>query len=248
MSATPSAVSDPYADRREELAAFFEEGAERWNRITSEEDVDLGLIRRTVRSGRRRMRRLLADWLPADLRGRRVLDAGCGTGVMAVTLAERGARVVAVDVAPSMIRHARRRTPPSLAGRIDYRSADFLDEGLGRFDHVVAMDSLTHYGEDELLAALARLGERTRRSLVFTFAPRTPLLGTMHAVGRMLPRSRKAPSVRPVPAARLRDGALRATSFVAGREERVRAGFYISHGLELQRNGGDGSSGRGRTR
>ncbi len=55
-------------------------------------------IRATVRAGRDAMRAELLSWLPADLTGRRLLDAGCGTGALAVEAARRGAEVVAVDV------------------------------------------------------------------------------------------------------------------------------------------------------
>jgi SAM-dependent methyltransferase len=38
-----------------------------------------------------------------DLRGKRVLDAGCGPGHYALELLERGAKLVAVDVTPDMV-------------------------------------------------------------------------------------------------------------------------------------------------
>lgn len=48
----------------------------------------------------------------ADLRGRRVLDVGCGTGRLAAALAEReAARVWAVDATPAMLEQARGRVP-----------------------------------------------------------------------------------------------------------------------------------------
>ena len=46
------------------------------------------------------MRATLLDWLPADLTGRRILDAGCGTGALAIEAARRGAHVVAVHQSP----------------------------------------------------------------------------------------------------------------------------------------------------
>ena len=55
-----------------------------------------------------------------DLRGRRVLEIGCGTGTFAVALAER-AHVWAVDAAPEMIDLARRRDAD---GRVGWRVAD----------------------------------------------------------------------------------------------------------------------------
>lgn len=43
------------------------------------------------------------------VRGRRVLDAGCGPGVYAQILVRRGAKVVGVDISPKMLRLARER-------------------------------------------------------------------------------------------------------------------------------------------
>ena len=53
---------------------------------------------------------------------------------------------------------------------------------LGSFDHVVAMDSLIHYEAPDIVAALARIAPRVRRSILFTVAPRTHLLAAMHAI------------------------------------------------------------------
>jgi SAM-dependent methyltransferase len=51
----------------------------------------------------------LVDVLMAegDLRGRRVLDVGCGTGRLALALAERGAKVWGVDSSEEMLAQAR---------------------------------------------------------------------------------------------------------------------------------------------
>ncbi len=92
------------------------------------------------------MRRTLLSWLPEDLHGIRVLDAGCGTGALAVEAAQRGAHVVAIDLSPTLVALARERLPRMVdGGHIDFRVGDMLDPALGRFDYVVAMDSLIHY-------------------------------------------------------------------------------------------------------
>ena len=74
-------------------------------------NVTLGRIRATVRAGRERMRNTLLSWLPVDLRGARLLDAGCGTGALAVLAAQRGAQVVAIDLSPTLVGLARERQP-----------------------------------------------------------------------------------------------------------------------------------------
>ncbi len=231
-----------YAVRRGEIEHYFDRTAMKaWEQLTSTAPV--GRIRATVRAGRDRMRQTLLDWLPADLHGRRILDAGCGTGAFAAEAARRGAQVVAIDLSPALVEVAVRRVAQHLdvfdhAGRIDWRSGDFTDPALGEFDHVVAMDSLIHYDADDALRVLKGWSERTRRSVLFTFAPSTPALAAMHAVGRLFPRGDRAPAIEPVAEKLLRrkiagDPALGGWS--AGRSERVASGFYTSQALELER-------------
>ncbi|MGA9599719.1 MAG: magnesium protoporphyrin IX methyltransferase, partial [Methylocystis sp.] len=72
-----------YIARRGELEAYFDRTAsETWKRLTS--DLPVGRVRATVRAGREEMRRTLLSRLPEDLRGARLLDAGCGTGALAM--------------------------------------------------------------------------------------------------------------------------------------------------------------------
>lgn len=53
----------------------------------------------------------LVDALLREVQGRRVLDAGCGTGRVAIELAARGYDVVGVDVDPGMLGTARAKAP-----------------------------------------------------------------------------------------------------------------------------------------
>ena len=228
-----------YSERKGQLETYFDRTAvDAWARLTS--DAPVGRIRATVRAGRDRMRATLLDWLPADLTGARVLDAGCGTGALAVAAAARGAEVVAIDISPTLIRLARERLPHDLgAGSIDFRVGDMLDRGLGRFDHVVAMDSLIHYRAQDVTRVLAGLAARTDRSIVFTFAPRTPALSLMHAVGKFFPRSDRAPAIEPVTEAHLVSLAGNEPGLEGWRPSRtlrVSSGFYTSQAMELARS------------
>ncbi len=220
------APSTTYDDRRQRLETYFDRTASKtWERLTS--DAPVSGIRATVRAGRDRMRSMLLSWLPDDMTGLRLLDAGCGTGSLSVEAARRGANVVAIDVAASLVNVARDRAPAGL--RIDWRVGDMLDPALGRFDHVVAMDSLIHYRSPDIADAVTRLADRTDGSLLFTFAPSSAPLEIMHAVGKFFPRGDRAPAIEPVRETTLR----RLIAAPLGRCERVSSGFYKSQALEV---------------
>ena len=229
-----------YQERRGQIETYFDRTAvQAWARLTS--NAPLGRIRATVRAGRERMRNTLLSWLPDDLRGTRLLDAGCGTGALALEAARRGAHVVAIDLSPSLVDVARQRVAELLAaqpvaGQIDFRSGDMLDPALGGFDHVVAMDSLIHYDEHDMVRVIESWSQRTRHSMVFTFAPRNPALAAMRAVGRLFPRGNRAPWIEPVAQKSLhRRLAKGVPQFDIGRTQRVASGFYTSQALELVR-------------
>ncbi len=225
-----------YQERRGQIAVYFDKTAvDAWTRLTSEQPV--GRIRATVRAGRDRMRQTLLQWLPADLQGERILDAGCGTGALAVALAHRGAHVVAVDISPTLITLARERMAPSFGpGRVEFLVGDMLGPDLGRFDRVIAMDSLIHYSPDDAIGALVGLAARVERSILFTFAPRTAPLAVMHAIGRLFPRSDRAPAIEPVAERQLRDALADQPDlkrWPLARTERIVSGFYTSQAAEL---------------
>jgi magnesium-protoporphyrin O-methyltransferase len=235
MTDMPTAT---YQTRRGELETYFDRTAVKaWERLTS--DAPVSGIRATVRAGRDEMRANLLSWLPGDMTGRRMLDAGCGTGSLSVEAARRGADVVAVDISPTLVDLGRQRTAGHHgAGHVSFHVGDMLDEGFGRFDHVVAMDILIHYQPADVARVLGLLAARTASSIVFTFAPRTPLLAAMHNVGKLFPRGDRAPSIVPVAPALLRrliaaEPAL--ADWTIGRERRVARGFYTSQALELRR-------------
>ncbi|MEO1283193.1 MAG: magnesium protoporphyrin IX methyltransferase, partial [Pseudomonadota bacterium] len=183
----------------------------------------------------------LLDWLPEDLSGRRILDAGCGTGALALAAAQRGADVVAIDIAGELVDLARERatdTDPLSAARVNFMTGDMLDPCLGSFDHVVAMDSLIHYEATDIVRVLTALSERTSTSMQFTFAPRTPALSAMHMAGKFFPRSDRAPAIVPVTEARLRkliEQQQALTGWKPNRSERIQSGFYTSQAMEVRR-------------
>jgi magnesium-protoporphyrin O-methyltransferase len=230
--------SSTYTLRRGQIENYFDRvAADAWARLTS--DAPVSGIRAKVRAGRDAMRTTLLEWLPQDLRGRRILDAGCGTGAFAVEAARRGAHVTAIDLSPTLVQLARERLAQQIGvGRIDFAVGDMLDPALGRFDHVVAMDSLIHYRVADTVAALSQLSSRIDRSMLFTFAPGTPLLVTLRAVGRLFPRGDRAPAIEPVlekTLLRHMEAAPALATWQPARTQRVSRAFYVSQALEVVR-------------
>jgi len=231
--------STGYIERREQIETYFDRtAAKAWERLTSTAPV--GRIRATVRAGRDQMRGTLLSWLPQDMRGLRLLDAGCGTGALAMEAAARGAEVVAIDLSPTLVKLAAERyaqLPQAGTGRVQFLSGDMLADSLGRFDHVVAMDSLIHYDMADAVRVLQGWSQRTRGAMLFTFAPSTPVLATMHAVGRLFPRSDRSPALEPMAEGRLRrllSSSAGAVGWQPARSQRIKSGFYTSQALELR--------------
>jgi 2-polyprenyl-6-hydroxyphenyl methylase/3-demethylubiquinone-9 3-methyltransferase len=90
----------------------------------------------------------------------RVLDVGCGGGLLAESLARHGARVSAIDLAPSMIEVARLHAHESQL-QIDYQlcsAEQFAQGNVGAFDLITCMELIEHVPSPAaLLAASAQL-------------------------------------------------------------------------------------------
>ena len=77
----------------------------------------------------------LVHHCPMPLAGARVLDFGAGTGATTAAIVDAGARVVAADLSPDMLRLARRERPPAAGAdalRLPFRSGTF-DAAMGAF-------------------------------------------------------------------------------------------------------------------
>lgn len=217
-----------YSATRDRVETYFDRSATQvWERLTS--DAPVSRIRQTVREGRDKMRALMLGRLPTDLRGARVLDAGCGAGQMTAELAARGADVMAVDISPELVKIAQNRLPAEHATRVTFAAGDMTAD-YGDFDYVLAMDSLIYYDTADITASLARLSARTRQTVVFTVAPRTPFLMTFWTLGKAFPRADRSPVMIPHAHATL----AKVTGGKVTKIDRISRGFYISECLEYR--------------
>jgi SAM-dependent methyltransferase len=148
--------------------------------------------------------------------GTRLLDAGCGAGLLALLASLRGAEVTALDAAPGLLAVARRRLPGADVREGDLEALPFADAS---FDAVVAVNSV-FYAEDMAAAMreLARVARPGGRVVVTAWGPpeRCEFLGAvMAALGPLLPPPPPG-APPPHPGALSRPGALRGVLEGAG--------------------------------
>lgn len=141
---------------------------------------------------------LRLDWIDATahLGGTRVLDVGCGGGILAESMARRGATVVGIDLATKPLKVAQLHALESGVRNLDYREIAveaLAAEAPGSFDTVTCMEMLEHVPDpSSVVAACARLtkpGGRVffstinRNAKAFLFA----IVGAEHVL-QLLPK------------------------------------------------------------
>lgn len=135
-------------------------GPTRWQDLAGDDEGEAYAARLAARAATGASMHGEADRVDAALGGRpgRVLDAGCGTGRVAVELARRGHDVVGVDLDPSMLAVARREAPHLSWVEADLAHLDPADLG-DPFDLVVCAGNvvplLAEGSEPAAVAALA---------------------------------------------------------------------------------------------
>jgi malonyl-CoA O-methyltransferase len=114
-----------------------------------------------------------------DVRGREVLDLGCGTGRHALWMAARGAAVTAVDFSEGMLAQARRKVGAEAVRFIVHDLRDQLPFPEGRFDLVVSGLVLEHLGNlDGFFGEVRRVLKPGGQAVVSAMHPAMFLRGT----------------------------------------------------------------------
>lgn len=229
-------ISLDITEHKNRLRAYFNGvGFERWSAIYGEDQ--LSSIRRSVREGHAMMLSYVERWIEEQAlpEGAAVLDAGCGTGLCAVAMAQRGFTVTAVDIAPQMVQAARERAQAAgVAEHIQFATGD-LEAVNGSYAAVVCLDVLIHYPRPAFDQMCTRLANLSTSGLIITYAPYNPLLALMHRIGGFFPSSQRRTDIKMIKAQDV-EAILTQAGMQVQRSVQVSHGFYHVALVEAKRN------------
>ena len=151
----------------EPLEVPTRQGYDRWSEIYDDEDNPLIVLEHG-----------LFQQLMADVRGLRILDAGCGTGRHALALASHGAKVTAIDFSEGMLNKSRAKPG---AEAVEFRQHDlahplpFPDRS---FDRVISGLVIDHIGDLRgCFSELRRVCDPAGFALITVMHPAMTFLG-----------------------------------------------------------------------
>lgn len=194
----------------------------------------------------------------AGLAGRRVLDIGCGGGLLAEGMARRGARVTGIDLSPGALEVARLHAQEGSVS-VDYRQVtaeELAETDRGTFDLVTCLEMLEHVPDPALvIKAIAGL-VRPGGDVVCSTINRNPKAFALAIVGaeyllRLLPAGthQYARLIKPSELARWARDAGLSVADLAGleydpmaRKARVSADTSVNYLIHLRRPASDSSA------
>lgn len=143
--------------------------------------------------------------LARDADARRILDLGCGTGLLTVSLAGPGRRVVGVDPSAAMLAYARRR--PGASG-VTWVEGDSRAISGGPFDLVIMSDNAAqHIPDPDWQRTLHDLRRHCRPGAVLAFETRNPAARAWEGWNAASPRHRRTGTAHSWSGSRLRRSA-----------------------------------------
>ncbi|MSS71045.1 MAG: class I SAM-dependent methyltransferase [Candidatus Latescibacteria bacterium] len=113
-----------------------------------------------------------------DVRGKTLLDVGCGSGIYAIYFARKGAEVTGIDFSEPMLSLARKNAGDENC-KIDLIKDDFLKRPLeARFDHALFIGVFDYVKKNDLLSYFEKALQVTDQKIIATFPKRYTVLQT----------------------------------------------------------------------
>ena len=228
------------SEKVEVLTYFNGTGFERWNRIYSNSD-DVNKVQRNIRIGHQKTVDDVISWIKEaeGIAQKTFCDAGCGVGSLSLPLVELGAAAVtASDISEAMVAETKRRA--ELEGldltRMTFKISD-LESLKGSFHTVVCLDVFIHYPQKAAEEMVRHLCNLTEQRLIVSFAPYTPLLALLKAIGQFFPGPSKTTRAYILREKGIVDAAINC-GFRIKRRKLNQAPFYFSQLIEFEKADG----------
>lgn len=163
-------------------------GFERWRNIYG--DGEVNTVQKNIRIGHKQTIETVVSWLKTDenLSQLTVCDAGCGTGSLAIPLAEAGATVYASDISEKMVGEAETQAKATLGENhnINFSVSD-LEAITGNYHTVICLDVLIHYPDKDIPTMVKHLANCAESRFIISFAPKTFFLTLLKKIGEFFP-------------------------------------------------------------
>jgi len=225
-------------DKKEVTEYFNGEGFERWSRIYNTTD-DVNPVQMDIRIGHSRTVEKILGWLDyLGVEGKRICDAGCGTGSLSIPLASRGAVVSGSDISSAMVTEAAKRAEVALQGNAAASMPKFeacdLEKVEGQFDTVCCVDVLIHYPPERLDEMVGNLAKLSSDTVIISFAPDTWYYKLLKRVGELFPGKSKTTRAY-LHKEEVVEAALNKAGFEIERWEMTSTSFYFSRLFQAKR-------------
>ena len=204
-----SDATDPEKRRAEMAAAaggdemksvkdyFNGEGFGRWEKIYGETD-EVNKVQMDIREGHAQTVEKVLRWVDEEggVEGSSVVDCGCGTGLLTVPLALRGADVFATDISDAMTTEAEKRTKAEIEragkGKLPTFEPLDLESVSGKYSTVACLDVMIHYPDEKAAGMVKHLASLAEDRVIVSFAPKTPYYTVLKRIGELFPGPSKA--------------------------------------------------------
>ena len=113
---------------------------------------------------------LLQECIPQNLKGKKILDMGTGSGILAITAAKNGGDVTAVDISPEALKAAEKNAKRQNV-KIKFILSDLFENIAEKYDLIIFNPPYIPEDEQDGIVGISRIysGGKTGRNVIEAF-------------------------------------------------------------------------------